>query len=151
MDAETTAILAVSVFAALSSLGVLLARDNFYASVYMSVTMLLIAAIFAILGVHSMFVIIAFIFVGAIGVITVALAATYRYLPPSKLSNIWILPAIITAGMLISSVYGLYSYIQLTDTVSQLAETYPEIVTLLFAMMVLMMLSAIHMIRREVL
>ena len=151
MDAETTAILAVSVFAALSSLGVLLARDNFYASIYMSVTMLLIAAIFAILGVHSMFVIIAFIFVGAIGVITVALAATYRYLPPSKLSNIWILPAIITAGMLISSVYGLYSYIQLTDTVSQLAETYPEIVTLLFAMMVLMMLSAIHMIRREVL
>ncbi len=151
MGAETTAILAVSVLATLSSLGVLLARDNFYASIYMSVTMLLIAAIFAILGVHSVFVIIAFIFVGAIGVITVVLAATYRYLPPSKLSNIWILPALITAGMLIFSVYGLYEYIKVTDTVSQLAESYPELITLLFAMMVLMLLSAVHMIRREVL
>ena len=77
----------------LSSLGVLLSRDNFYAALYMSLTMIFIASMFATLNVQSGFVLIAFIFIGAVGIVTVALAAVFRRVPRGiPVEKLWIIP-----------------------------------------------------------
>jgi len=62
--------------------------------------MTFIASCYAVFGIDAAFVLIAFVFVGAIGIVTVALAATYRRPPERQLSYIWVPPAALTAVVL---------------------------------------------------
>jgi NADH-quinone oxidoreductase subunit J len=66
----------------------------------MSITLLSIAAIYALSNLQEVFILIAFIFVGAIGFVTVALAAVYKFMPTKQISTGWIVPSAITALVL---------------------------------------------------
>ncbi len=93
--------------AVLFSLGVLLSKDNFYASLFMSITLVFVASVYALFDLQPVFVLIVFIFVGAIGIVTVALAATYRAAPERQFSWVWTLPVVITAFVIGFSIYRL--------------------------------------------
>ncbi|MHC1635768.1 MAG: hypothetical protein ACXQTS_03975, partial [Candidatus Methanospirareceae archaeon] len=96
----------LSIFAILFALGVLTTKDNFYASLFMSGALIMVAAVYAFFNLLPPLVLIVFIFVGAIGIVTVALAATYREAPRRQLSKIWIALVIITFLFLLSSIYS---------------------------------------------
>lgn len=98
-------LLALAGVAVLFSLGALLSKDNFYSSLFMSITLVFVASIYALFDLQPVFVLIVFIFVGAIGIVTVALAATYRSDPERQFSGVWALPVVITAFVLGFSVY----------------------------------------------
>jgi len=100
MSAEMLLLLALASVAVLSSLAVLLNKDNFYAALFMSVTLITVATVYALFDIQPVFVLIAFVFAGAIGIVTVALAATYRTVPGSQVSKLWGIPVIITASFL---------------------------------------------------
>ena len=87
--------------ALLFSLGVLVSKDNFYSSLFMSATLILVAAVYALFDLQPVFVLIVFVFIGAIGIVTVALAATYRSEPVRQVSAFWIVPVAITAFFII--------------------------------------------------
>ncbi|MDF2955341.1 MAG: NADH:ubiquinone oxidoreductase subunit 6 [Candidatus Alkanophagales archaeon MCA70_species_2] len=90
-------LLVLAGFAVLFALGVLLTKDNFYAVVFMSATMVLIAGIYAIFQLQMVSILIIFIFVGAIGMVTVVLAATYRREPERQFSPYWAVFTVVTA------------------------------------------------------
>ena len=106
MSIEMLLLSALACTAVLSSLAVLLTRDNFYASMFMSATMIMVATTYALFDLQPVFVLIVFIFVGALGIVTVALAATYRFAPERQISWLWALPVVITAFILAFSVYA---------------------------------------------
>ena len=56
----------------------LLSRDNFYSALYMCLTMIFVAGLYAYYGVHSAFALITLTFIGALGAVTLVLAYSYR-------------------------------------------------------------------------
>lgn len=146
-------VLALGIATVLFACGVLLTKDNLYAALYMSATLILVATMYTVYGIYSVFVLITFIFVGAIGIITIALAATYRFIPARKVNIYWIIPiAIVTAIM--AYTYYLYAY-QMSATIVRGCDltTFPAIyllmVVFLVSLMALLMLSAIKLVRGE--
>ncbi len=142
-------LLATGVFAVLASIGVLLTRDNLYAALYMSVAMVFVAAMYAVYNLQPVVVMIVLIFVGAVGIITIAIAATYRAIPSRSVSIAWLLPAAIVFALVA------YAYSKTTDGLliastdfSYVPTEYLFVILLLFAVMVLMMLSAVRLARR---
>ncbi len=96
MDVEMVLLGASGVVIILSALGVLLSKDNFYSALYMTITLVMVATVYALFNLQPVFVLIVFVFIGAIGIVTVALAATYRAMPERQFSWVWCIPAIIT-------------------------------------------------------
>jgi len=146
-------VLTLGIATVLFACGVLLSRDNLYASLYMSVTLILIATIYTVYSIQSVFVLITFIFVGAIGIITIALAATYRFIPARKISVYWLIPiAIVTA--IVAYTYYLYSdqigivFIK-EHSFASFPTEYLLMVVFLVSLMALLMLSAIKLVRGE--
>lgn len=146
-------VLTLGIATVLFACGVLLSRDNLYASLYMSVTLILIATIYTVYSIQSVFVLITFIFVGAIGIITIALAATYRFIPARKISVYWIIPiAIVTA--IVAYTYYLYSdqigivFIE-EHSFASFPTEYLLMLVFLVSLMALLMLSAIKLVRGE--
>ncbi len=151
MNIDTLIIAAAGFFAVASSIGVLLTKDNFYAAMYMSVTMLLVAAIYAAFNIQPVVVIITLIFIGAVGIVTVAIAATYRAGVSRKVSIFWIIPVIIVFAILALAFTSLaVDSIEVVnpDVFSAVATEYFFVILFLFALVVLMMLSAIKLARR---
>lgn len=93
--------------AVLFAVGVLLSKDNFYSSLFMSMALFFVACVYALFYLLPVIVLIVFIFVGAIGIVTVALAATYRSEPERQVSVLWTVPVVITALVL---GYAIYSF-----------------------------------------
>ncbi|MFZ2071857.1 MAG: hypothetical protein WAV32_09760, partial [Halobacteriota archaeon] len=108
MNVEMLLLIALAGVTALSTLGVLLSKDNFYAAMYMTLTLVMVATIYAFFALEPVFVLIVFVFVGAIGIVTVAIAATYRHAPERQFAVLWTVPVIITAAIL---GYSMYSYV----------------------------------------
>ncbi len=151
MNIETVIIAVAGVFAVASSVGVLLTRDNFYAALYMSVTMLFVAAMYAAFDLQPVVVIIALIFVGAVGIVTVAVAATYRGKIAREVSLLWVAPVFVVFAILAYAYYSLAANnieISGQETFSTIPTDYFSVVILLFSLTVLMMLSAIKLARR---
>ncbi len=151
MNIETVIIAVAGVFAVASSVGVLLTRDNFYAALYMSVTMLFVAAIYAAFNLQPVVVIIALIFIGAVGIVTVAVAATYRGKVSRDVSLLWVVPVFIVFAILAYAYYSLAtSNIEISgqEMFSVVPSDYFTVIVLLFSLTVLMMLSAIKLARR---
>lgn len=151
MNIDTLIIAAAGFFAVASSIGVLLTKDNFYAAMYMSVTMLLVAAIYAAFNIQPVVVIITLIFIGAVGIVTVAIAATYRAGVSRKVSIFWIIPVIIVFAILALAFTSLaVDSIEVVnpDVFPAVATEYFFVILFLFALVVLMMLSAIKLARR---
>ena len=146
-------VLTLGIATILFACGVLLSRDNLYASLYMSVTLILIATIYTVYSLQSIFVLITFIFVGAIGIITIALAATYRFIPARKVSIYWLIPIAIVAAI-VSYTYYLYSdQMGLVLIKGHSFASFPTehliLVVFLVSLMALLMLSAIRLVRGE--
>jgi len=152
MDTASLILLALGSVTVLSSLGVLLSRDNFYSALYMALTMIFIATTFAVFNVQSAFILIAFIFIGAIGIVTVALAAVFRYVPRKiPVDRLWILPTILTIAVL---AYTLYKYATFNIStasvdISVFQSQYALAVVFLVCLMVLLMISIVKIVRRE--
>ncbi len=151
---EVWVLIALAGIAVLSSLGVLLSKDNFYSSLYMSATLIFVASIYAIFSLQPVFVLIVFIFVGAIGIVTVAVAATYRSDPESQFSKPWAVLVVITAAVV---GFAIYSYKMLNpemsfsvikfELITFMAQSeYLILVLSLVALVVLLLLSVLKMV-----
>jgi NADH:ubiquinone oxidoreductase subunit 6 (subunit J) len=151
---EVWVLIALAGIAVLSSLGVLLSKDNFYSSLYMSATLIFVASIYAIFSLQPVFVLIVFIFVGAIGIVTVAVAATYRSDPERQFSKPWAVLVAITAAVV---GFAIYSYTMLNPEISfsvikfelisfMLQSEYLILVLSLVALVVLLLLSVLKMV-----
>jgi NADH:ubiquinone oxidoreductase subunit 6 (subunit J) len=154
MSMEVWVLIALAGIAVLSSLGVLLSKDNFYSSLYMSATLIFVASIYAIFSLQPVFVLIVFIFVGAIGIVTVAVAATYRSDPERQFSKPWAVLVAITAAVV---GFAIYSYTMLNPEISfsvikfelisfMLQSEYLILVLSLVALVVLLLLSVLKMV-----
>jgi NADH-quinone oxidoreductase subunit J len=151
---EVWVLIALAGIAVLSSLGVLLSKDNFYSSLYMSATLIFVASIYAIFSLQPVFVLIVFIFVGAIGIVTVAVAATYRSDPERQFSKPWAVLVVITAAVV---GFAIYSYKMLNPEMSfsvikfelinfMSQSEYLILVLSLVALVVLLLLSVLKMV-----
>ncbi len=151
MNTITLLTAVAGVLAVLSSIGVLMTRDNLYAALYMTVTMLFVAAIYAAFNLQPVVVMIVLIFVGAVGIVTVAIAATYRAMPSRKIDLLWLAPAIIVFGVLCYAYYRFATTnleISANNAFAAVPTDYLFVVLFLFVVMILMMLSAIKLARR---
>ena len=153
MTEETLLLGILAVVTIIFAAGMLFVRDNFFAAMYMSATLIMVATISAFFGIEPAFVLIVFIFVGAIGVVTVALASTYRVHSENGNSlKMWLIPAIVTAGVIAISVYTTLGRVPVGRTIAfELAFflTNPEYILLvisLTALGILLMLSVLKMI-----
>ncbi len=138
--------------AVLFALGVLVSSDNFYSALFMSVTLVLVATIYAFFSLQPVFVLILFIFVGAIGIVTVALAATYRTAPEQQVSWFWAIPVALTALILAEAIsfYPLDGSIVPSTINFQLVNFIPHLeylllVVFLIALVLLLLLSVLRM------
>lgn len=144
-----TAIVAVSsIFAVLSAIGVLLTRENLYAALYMSITMLFIASIYAMYNIQQAVILIAFVFVGAIGIITIAIAATYRQIPSRRINLAWMIPIFIVFVATSYEYYRSTSNLEFEFALENFTSNYMVLMVFLFSLIIIMMISAIRLARR---
>ncbi|GGP18854.1 hypothetical protein GCM10007981_00170 [Thermocladium modestius] len=122
----TTFSLAVlEVLIVLSSVGVLLSKDNFYAALFLAIASSLSATAFAVVYGILSFTLIVLIYVGATITITVVLAATYRRPVPHKVEGSWLgfVVLLFLLSMLVLSKYSMlptaYSYATPTELASE--------------------------------
>ena len=120
----------------------------------MSVTQVFVATVYAFFNLQPVFVLLVFIFVGAIGIVTVALAATYRTEPERQVSGFWVLPVFLTVLIIGSAIMsniifapqpitpGIIAF-ELMDFIP-VAE-YLLIVVALISLVVLLLLSVLKM------
>ena len=154
MDMVTLSLLVMCSFAVLTSFAALLSRDNFYSALYMSITLLVIAGVYALYNVQPVFILIAFIFVGAVGAVTVALAATYRYVRPQlNLDYAWAIPAAITMLVLGFSIYAYVNYdvaaVFSEKAVVSFVSDYIVLAVFFISLSILLMMSVVKFVRRE--
>jgi len=155
MNTTTLALLALSAAAILSAIGASLSRDNLYSALYMSITLILIAAIYTLFNVQSVFVLIVFIFVGAIGAVTVALAATLRTeVLKIPVDRLWIAPIIVVFAI-IAFVLFTYSGYRLSIrcgpelVIPAFLSNYFLLAVFLISLSLVIMVSAVMYVRRE--
>lgn len=148
---ESVVVLILSIFSIIFALGAWVSRDNFYSALLMSATMLTVGAIYALHGIYSTFLLIAFIFIGAIGIVTVAVAATYRFLDPRSGINEGYLVVAEIIGAFLALTVGLHTFFggSYSDKFGQVLENYLSLVAFLIVLTALLMLSALSMLRRE--
>ncbi len=143
-------IIVLSLVAVLSAIGALFSRDNFYSAIYLAITLLAVGGIYAEHGVYSVFALIAFIFIGAIVIITIAIAATYRFLNPRKINILWLgaieILAVIVA---VTAALNFPALSGFTDAFPRVLSNYMSLITFLVVLTTLIMLSAVSMIRRD--
>ena len=147
MDVSTAILLTLGAVMVLSSLGVAFSRDNLYSAIYMAVTLVLIAGIYASFGLQPVFALITFIFVGAIGMVTVVVAATYRPEVRKPLRLLWI-PPVAIAGIILVITFLRNAAGSLSHPDVNFVKSFPENYTLMIvffvSLMVLLMLSAVR-------
>ncbi len=152
MDTVSLAMVAMCCFAVLTAFAALFTKDTFYSALYMSATLVTIAGMFALNNVQPVFVLITFIFVGAIGAVTVALAAMYRDTRPKiQIDFVWFLPAIITFGAIFNAIFGLKNVPSAFSgsEVSAFVENYAVFALFFFTLAILLMLAVVKFVRRE--
>ena len=154
MYVDVLLLAALAGIAVIFSLGVLVSKDNFYSALFMSVTQVFVATVYAFFNLQPVFVLLLFIFVGAIGIVTVALAATYRTEPERQVSGFWVLPVFLTVLIIGSAIMsniifapqpitpGIIAF-ELMDFIP-VAE-YLLIVVALISLVVLLLLSVLKM------
>jgi len=149
MPIEVYAIFLLSAFAVISAVGSLITTDNFYAALYMALTLVTIAGIYALMNLQEIFILITFIFVGAIGIVTVSLAAVYKFRPSRQLSKLWLIPSALTVVILGYVLYTKVTYIALVGRInlSGLGLEYFLLISALVSLIVLLMLSILSISR----
>ncbi len=89
------------------SVASLLAKDNFFSSIYLAITSILAACLYVVYGVDAAFALVAFIYIGVVVAFTVLIAATYRYVEIRgvRASKYWIPPLVIAVALLVITVF----------------------------------------------
>ncbi|MCS7121103.1 MAG: hypothetical protein NZ895_00645 [Archaeoglobaceae archaeon] len=147
MNYELAILSAVSIFAVLTALGVLLSKDNFYSALYMATTMLLVAAIYALYNLQPVVVLLVLVFVGAVSIVTVALAATYRTAPARKVNIFWSIPAIIIFAIAYLSYFSL-DELNVSTEFSSVPTDYFNAIVILFSLIAIVAIAAVKIARR---
>lgn len=129
-----------------SAVGALITRDNFYSALYMSLAMVFIAGIYAFYNLQPSVVLITLVFVGAVGVVTIAISATYRAKSSRKVNLPFSIAIAIIAGILIWQIPLEISFRALRDGITFL-NTYLISVLFLVSLMILIMLSTIKILK----
>jgi NADH:ubiquinone oxidoreductase subunit 6 (subunit J) len=141
----TIEVVILSALAVLFAVASLLSKDNFYSAFYMCLTMLMIAGIYAYYGVHSAFALISLIFIGALGVITLIFAYSYREQKSIEFKLRWVVFALIVA-VFMSLTLPITTVIA-KDYVGSLFDFEP--IYMLFALSMLLMLTLIEVWREK--
>ncbi len=145
-------LIAICCFSVIMAFATLFTKDTFYSALYMSITLITIAGMYALNNIQPVFVLITFIFVGAIGAVTVALAAMYRDPRPKlQIDFVWFIPAIITFAVIFNSIFG-FNNIPSAFTNSEISvfvEEYVVFVLFFFSLAILLMLAVVKFVRRE--
>ncbi len=153
MNAEMVLLSGFAGVLVLSSLGVLLSKDNFYSALFMTLTLVMVASVYTLFDIQSVFVLIVFVFVGAIGIVTVALAATYRAMPERQFSWVWCIPVAITAAVLCHFIsaagYGIPGRVAFSLSGFIKTSEYQLLVVFLTSLVILLFLSVIRLYRGE--
>lgn len=147
MDLQTLLISALGALAVISAFGAWLTRDNFYSALYMSLTMIFVAGIYAVFNLQPAVVLITLVFVGAVGIVTIAVAATFRAKATRKLNILWTLPVLLVLAI-VAYAYSGAQKISVSSTGLEFVGDYFLLIVFLISMMVLIMLSAIKILRR---
>ena len=154
MSVDMLLLATLSGIAVLFALGVLVSKDNFYSALFMSVTQVFVATVYAFFNLQPVFVLLVFIFVGAIGIVTVALAATYRSEPERQVSGLWVVPvflaALIIGSAIVSHVIFAPQLVTASTIEFELANFLPVteyllIIVALISLVVLLLLSVLKM------
>ncbi|MEM2324636.1 MAG: hypothetical protein QXK70_02045 [Archaeoglobaceae archaeon] len=147
MDPQTLLISTLGVLAIFSAIGAWLTRDNLYSALYMSIAMLFVAGIYAALNLQPAVVLITLVFVGAVGIVTIAVAATYRARAARKISLFWTLPVVAVMAIL-GYAYSKAEVFSVKSSGLDFISDYFLAIVFLISMMTLVMLSAIKILRR---
>lgn len=147
MDLQTVLISTLGVLAIISAIGAWLTRDNLYSALYMSITMLFVAGIYAALNLQPAVVLITLVFVGAVGIVTIAIASTYRAKAGRRISLLWTLPVVAVMAILCYA-YSKTEIIAVKSSGLEFISEYFLAIVFLISMMTLVMLSAIKILRR---
>ncbi|WP_069807340.1 hypothetical protein [Vulcanisaeta thermophila] len=143
------AVIALGVFAVISSIGVAITKDNLYAAIYLAMATAFIGGIYAVLGVQFGFVLIYLIFVGATITMTIVLAATYRRIEikGAGVSKVWIIPIILfIVAIILASAGTNYKLTTVPSSVLSSFISSPDyllLVGLLVSLLVIMMIGLI--------
>jgi len=132
--------------ALVSSLGVALSRDNFYAALYLALTTSLVGILYAYLGLTYGFVLIFIIYVGATVTVTVILAAVYRRFPfRGGLSWVWVIPMALFVVTMVLAYYVRPVNVLVNRTVDlgSFAESYALLFLSLFSLLVLLTVGSL--------
>ncbi len=153
MNVATLVMIIMYCFTILTAIATLLSKDTFYSALYMAVTLIAVAVIYAINNIQPVFVLITFVFVGAISAVTVALAASYRN-PESKERQIefyWIFPALLTFVIIFYTIFNFKNVPSAFSgsEVSAFVENYTVFALFFFALAILLMLAVVKFVRRE--
>lgn len=156
MDVTTLSLLMIGIIAMLSACGSLITRDNLYSALYMSITLILAAAAYAVFGISPVLILIVLIFVGAIGAVTVVLASTHRYITPeiSVAGPVWGIPAIVTMFIIgfvifIRVPYDIRISYDWTAILDSFASEYVILTTFVVTLIVIMVMALVKFVRRE--
>ncbi|MEM4565505.1 MAG: hypothetical protein QXD49_02765 [Archaeoglobaceae archaeon] len=147
MDLQTLLISTLGALAVISAIGAWLTRDNFYSALYMSVAMIFVAGIYAVFNLQPAVVLITLVFVGAVGIVTIAVAATFRAKTARKINLFWTLPILVVLAI-VAYAYSEARKISISSTGLEFVGDYFLLIVFLISMMVLVMLSAIKILRR---
>jgi NADH-quinone oxidoreductase subunit J len=147
MDLQSLLISSLGILAIVCAAGSWLTRDNFYSALYMSVAMLFVAGIYASLNLQPAVVLITLVFVGAVGIVTIAVAATYRAKTSRRVSLVWTLPVLFVLAILGYAYIG-KPIVEIESAGMEFVGEYFLAVVFLISMMVVVMLSAIRILRR---
>ncbi|MEM3390866.1 MAG: hypothetical protein QW672_02165 [Archaeoglobaceae archaeon] len=147
MDLQTLLISTLGALAVISAIGAWLTRDNFYSALYMSVVMIFVAGIYAVFNLQPAVVLITLVFVGAVGIVTIAVAATFRAKTARKINLFWTLPILVVLAI-VAYAYSEARKISISSTGLEFVGDYFLLIVFLISMMVLVMLSAIKILRR---
>lgn len=148
MMIDSYVFISLLIFAVLSSIGSLMTKDNFYSALYMALALVFIASTYALVNLQEIFILIVFIFVGAVGIVTVSLAAVYKFKPSMQVSKAWIIPSVLTAGILSYVFYRSSTYIEFQGASINI-DDYLVLIIALVSLMVLLMLSVISISRGD--
>ena len=147
MDLQTLLISTLGALAIVSAVGAWLTRDNFYSALYMSVAMLFVAGIYAVFNLQPAVVLITLVFVGAVGIVTIAVAATFRAKTARKINILWTLPILLVLAI-VAYAYIEAQKISVSSSGIEFVGDYFLLIVFLISMMILVMLSAIKILRR---
>lgn len=145
-------VLLAGILAILGATGVLFTRDDFYAALYLCLTMIFVSSMYAAYNIQQVVVLLTLIFVGVVGAVTIVVAATYETRLPREPNKVWAAFAAVVFIIVASAYYSITTELKISGDFAKEFATVPTeyflVLVVLFTLMILIVLSAIKLVRR---